>query len=306
MKITTLKVDLAKYEEIKSHYKEYMCPPKGEYVDFIAEINNITITGYLSKKTNKKITFVGEGSLEEASKWGEVTGNSNKKDKESNSWVDYDTQIGSDEVGVGDFLLPMIVVATYVNKKDIDYLIELGVKDSKKLTDERIREIAPLLIKRLEFSKLTLPNEKYNEMIDKGENLNSLKAKMHNRCLANLFKKHPETVGVYVDQFVSKEKFYEYLDDKNEYKVDYIAFKTKGESYYPSVAAASIIARYSFLLELDRLNEEYHTNFPLGASKKVDEFVIKFTKEHGIETIKKLAKANFNNFNKLLASLNQQ
>lgn len=223
-----------------------------------------------------------------------------KPTKTTNRWVDYNDQIGSDEVGTGDFLGPMIVVACYVKKEDIKFLNELGVKDSKKISDAKIREIGPILAKRLEFSKLTCSNEKYNEMIITHENINSLKAKLHNRALLNLVDKHPDVIGVYIDQFVSKEKYFEYLNNPEERQVKDVAFRTKGESLFPCVAAASIIARYAFLQEIDLLNNTYDVEIPLGAGAKVNEFSKEFIKTFGIKEFNKIAKRNFANYKEVI------
>lgn len=304
MKTLTLKVTLQRYEEIKKFYTKLTVPfREGQYVDFVAKNNDVVITGYLSKKQSKKITFQGETPEEEYSRWAVIEEEpapvKKKTTTTSKGWVDVDDQIGSDEVGVGDFLGPMIVVATYIEKKDIKLLKELGVKDSKKLTDEKIRKIGEILVKKIEYSKLTLTNERYNELIAK-DNINILKAKLHNRALYNLVNKHPEVVGVYVDQFVAKAKFYEYLDNPDEPVVKDISFMTKGESIYPSVAAASIIARYAFLLEMDALNAKYDTVIPFGASKKVNEFAKDFIAHHGITEFNKIAKKNFANYKEVI------
>jgi len=306
MKTLTLKVSEQRYEEIKKFYSKLTVPfREGQYVDFVAKNNDIVITGYLSKKQNKKITFAGETPEEEYSRWAvieeevETKPAKKKTPTTSKSWVDVDDQIGSDEVGVGDFLGPMIVVATYIKKSDIALLKELGVKDSKKLNDEKIRKIGEILVKKIEYSKLTLTNERYNQLISTN-NINQLKAKLHNRALYNLVNKHPEVVGVYVDQFVSKHKFYEYLDNPDEPVVKDISFMTKGESIYPSVAAASIIARYAFLLEMDALNEKYDTTIPLGASSKVNEFAKDFIAHHGLTEFNKIAKKNFANYKEVI------
>ena len=297
MKTITLKVDNAKYLEIRQHYLPFKIEQKGEYIDFVSKVDNVTITGYLSKHLNKKITFSGEGNAIEANKWGGEL--SIPIEKEKLHWVDYDDQIGSDEVGVGDFLGPMIVVASYIKKSDIKLLKELGVTDSKKLTDAKIREIGEILTKKIEYSKLTLSNEKYNDLISI-DNINALKAKMHNRALYNLVNKHPEVIGVYVDQFVAKDKFYEYLNDPDENVVRDISFMTKGESIYPSVAASSVIARYAFLLEMDKLNEKYDTKIPFGAGSKVNEFCKDFIQHYGITEFNKIAKKNFANYKEVI------
>lgn len=298
MATITVKTDQNKYEEIKRFYTDFIVPgPYGDYVDFIAKKDSVIITGYLSSKQTKKITFSGEESLEEARLWDENAIVPEKKETiVPTAWVDIEEQIGSDEVGVGDLLLPMIVVAAYVKPTQIKKLRQLGVTDSKKLTDEKIREMGPTLIREFEYSKLTLSNEKYNEMLTKGENINSLKAKMHNRALSNLHEKYIDVFRIYVDEFVNERKFYSYLAKEDEPIVREISFKTKGESYFPSVALASVIARYAFLLEKDKLDKEYGMEFPFGSGKQADEFVEKLKEKLPKETIDDLVKINFKNY----------
>lgn len=297
--IVSIKVDEVKYQEIKTHYLPYVIEGSHDYVDYVAQVDDIIVTGYLSSKKNKTITFNGNNALLEAKKWDENASAIEKKEVEEKKWIDIEEQIGSDEVGVGDFFLPMIVVASYLHPRQIKRLIELGVTDSKKISDEKIREIGPIVIKEFKYSKLTLSNEKYNEMILKGENLNSLKAKMHNRALANLHNDYLDIQRIYVDQFVNADKFYSYLSSADEPIVRDIAFKTKGESWFPSVALASVIARYSFLLEKDKLDQKYGVNFPFGASNKVDEFAKELLKKIPKEEFDKLVKQNFNNYKKI-------
>lgn len=291
----TIKVTPEQYNQIKEHYSSFVIDQTGDYIDFVAQVEGCMITGYSSKKSKKSIVFNGENASIEASKWAEVE-ETPKKEEEKLHFVDYGEQIGSDEVGVGDYLLPMIVVAVYMRKDQYQRLKELGVTDSKKMSDQKIREIGPALVKEFEYSKLTLPNSKYNEMYQKEENLNSLKAKMHNRALFNLHKKYEDVIAIYVDQFVGEETYYKYLNDKNEPVVKGISFKTKGEQRFPSVAAASVIARYAFLLEKDRLEEKYGMEFPCGAGPKVDKTKKVLLEKVGQEEYDNLVKKNFKNY----------
>ena len=297
----TITVPSTLVEVMRDYYKDSLVNSQGEYVDFQANLNGIIITAYLSKKENRKVTFFGDNALLEAKVWDLEVEIKEKKETVKEGWLFFGDQIGSDEVGVGDFLGPMIVVAAFVKQSDINKLIALGIHDSKKMTDKKILEVGPEIVKQFKFSKLTLSNEKYNEMLEKGENLNSMKAKMHNRALYNLVNKHPEVVGVYVDQFVPKEKFYEYLNDPDERVVRDISFMTKGESIYPSVAAASIIARYAFLLEMETLNEKYDVKIPFGAGSKVNEFAKDFIARYGILEFNKIAKKNFANYKEVIS-----
>ena len=292
----TISVNQNKLEEIKNHYSSLEVPNNGEYIDSMFKKGDLIITIYSGKKENKKITFAGSGALSEALLWDEGAQIKEAKEKQKQAWEFFGSQIGSDEVGVGDFLAPMIVVAAFVRSSDIKDLKLFGVDDSKRLKDEDILAMGPSLVKRFFFSKLTLNNEKYNEMINKGENLNSLKAKMHNRVLLNLVKQFPDVNHIYVDQFVAENTYYKYLNDKNEKQVTNIVFKTKGESFYPCVALASVIARYAFLLEMQKLNKKYKMEIPLGASKKVNDFAIEFINKYGIKEFDKIAKKNFANY----------
>ena len=86
------------------------------------------------------------------------------------------------------------------------------------------------------------------------------------------------------------------MEDKNEIKVDNITFKTKGESSYPSVAVASVMARYAFLLEKQKLEAKYKMKIPFGASTKADEFSKKFIEKYGLKEFDKICKKNFANY----------
>lgn len=298
--IYSLKVDEATYSIIKEFYADSeKLDLSGEYIDFACLYEGITVTGYLSKRKNKTITFSGEEAIKEVRRWDPTFEEKEDIKIDAKGYFDIKEQIGSDEVGVGDFFLPMIVVAAYFHPKKMSLLKELGVTDSKKLSDAKIREIAPILIKEFPHSKLTLSNEKYNEMYEKGENINSLKAKMHHRALKNVQSNFIDVYRIYVDQFVSSKKFYEYLSKDDEPILRDIVFKTKGETYFPSVAIASVIARYALLLEKDKLEESYGAIFPFGASKKVDQFAKELKEKIPEEDFKKLVKANFVNYKNL-------
>ncbi len=208
-------------------------------------------------------------------------------------------QAGSDEVGTGDFFGPICVCASYVDEHIFDKISSMNLTDSKQLTDLYIREIAPELIEAVPHSLLILDNSKYNVVI-KNNNMNVIKARMHNKAYINLQKKGislPELCVV--DDFCGEALYYRYIGNENE-TFNHLTFQTKAESKYVSVAIGSIISRYAFLKYMDELGEKYLQVFPKGAGQPVDEFAKDFVREHGLEELKKVAKCNFKNYQKLL------
>lgn len=291
----TLSLDEATLAKMAEFYHEQIIDNGNETMLFFAKCENVAISAYKKAKNGlHKVLFQGENAAYEASIWG--TPEIKEEIKETPIAVRY-PQIGSDEVGTGDFFGPITVAATLVQRQDVAFLKSLGVADSKTLTDEKIRLIAPQIIARIPYSQLCLPNEKYNELVRDGLNMNAIKAKMHNRCLLNLKAKCPAAT-LYVDQFAIPKTYYGYLKDEPEVARN-IVFATKGESKFLSVAAASIIARYSFLRHMDALGEEFHVHFPYGAGSKVDDFASQFAQSHGLAVMEKVAKTNFANFKKL-------
>ncbi len=296
-------IDEEKKLEVSKYYSSYKKENSGEYIEFYAKKGDIVIAIYSSKKEREyKLMFIGVDPLKEAKLWDKNATISLKKEKinkEKAHWIALMNQIGSDEVGTGDLFGPITVAASYVKGSDIPFLKEIGVDDSKKLSDKEILHLGEILLKKIPYSQLSLDNVKYNELIDKGYNLNKIKAKMHNRVLLNLKKKYPNTKAFFVDQFVEKESYFSYLD-KDEEKVENITFKTKGESYFPSVAVASIIARYSFLKKMETLGKKYNLTLPFGAGKNVTKFASDFKKKFGEEELTNITKKNFSNLKNLV------
>lgn len=295
---------------IKKKYKKYQKENPMPYVIFFAQFDNTTISVFKSpKKILYSLTIAGKKNANIEKVLKEIGIDEYEFDKtpehikemkeESKEFLFLEDQIGSDEVGTGDFFGPITVVASLVHKKDLKRLKELGVMDSKKMTDEKIRRIGKIVIKEFKYSSLTLDNKKYNELVKKGYNMNKIKCYLHNRALFNLHAKFPKITNYYVDQFVDEEKYYKYLSSEKNILHD-IYFHTKGETYFPSVALASVIARYSFLEKMDALSKKYVVKIPFGAGAQVDKFAEAFLKKFGQKELDKVVKQNFKNYKKLI------
>ena len=73
-----------------------------------------------------------------------------------------------------------------MDKANIKFLESLGVHDSKKLTDKKILSAAPVIMKKIPYESIILTNKEYNEWVNKGINMNKVKAIMHNKMLYKL------------------------------------------------------------------------------------------------------------------------
>lgn len=206
-------------------------------------------------------------------------------------------QAGSDEVGTGDYFGPVCVCASYVTKDDVDFLVKLGVRDSKKLTDADMLKIGPLLMERIPHSLLIVTPQKYNQVHEEN-NLNAIKAKLHNQAYINLAKKIELPSFKIVDQFTPETSYYRYL--KNDTRIIRgIHFETKAEDKYLSVAVSSIISRYGFLKTWEEMEQKYNMTFPKGSGDKVDVVAQEFVERYGFDRLGEVAKLHFKNTEKI-------
>lgn len=236
----------------------------------------------------------------------DVKNSANKEKKEKLDYINpkiyYASTIGSDEVGTGDYFGPIVVTATFVAKENIPFLEELGVKDSKKMTDDKILEVVPKIIKTIPYESIILSNKEYNEKYNSDINMNKIKAILHNKALMTIKNKEQNYNYIVVDQFAEPYVYFNYLKTSSNV-VRNITFMTKAEDKCLSVACASIISRYIFLKEFDKLSKNLGMNLLKGASDKVNEQGLTIVKKYGIDKLSEIAKLNFKNTEKIKAKL---
>jgi len=298
-------------DKVINHYQDMFKEKTPPYAVFQAqEMDGTVITLYESGK----IMFQGVSADIDANLWIDMerhlnnriiditTGkdkkkNDDKKDSEINAPTNKPA-IGSDEVGTGDYFGPIVVTASFVSKEDQQFLIDLGVKDSKKITDEVIKKIAPQIIEKIPHSTLILDNETYNNYHSTDINMNKIKAILHNKTLLSLVKKDYPYEQIIIDQFVNPKKYYEYIESAKEI-VKNITFFTKAEDKFLCVAASSIISRYIFLKKMAEMENELGMPLPKGAGDQVDEAAQKIVDKYGFDKLKSIAKLSFKNTEKL-------
>lgn len=309
----TLKISDNTKEKMIEYFEDKKRDKTPDYAIFQADEADTVVTLYSSNK----VVFQGRSADIDANMWKEMERHLNptkkvemtnsedkkKKDKldkleEKNTKVYYANTIGSDEVGTGDYFGPIVVCACYVTKEDIPFLEEIGVKDSKKLTDDKILETVPKFIKKIPYECMILSNQEYNEKYTTDMNMNKIKAVLHNKVLMKMASRFNADYVV-VDQFAEPRVYYNYLKDTNYVKN--ITFMTKAEDKCLSVACASLISRYVFLKEFDKLGESIGMFLIKGASDKVDEMGKKIVEKYGKEKLTQIAKLNFKNTEKILS-----
>lgn len=210
-----------------------------------------------------------------------------------------DEQAGSDEVGTGDYFGPVVVCACIVTKESRNQLKNLGIQDSKQITDDKIRKLAPIIKQYCPHSILIVSNEKYNQVHDTC-NMVDMKCRLHNQAYVNLLHAgYTLPKQVVVDQFVQEKSYYRYLSHTKEV-VRGITFETKAENKYLAVACASILARNAFLEAWDKMEKAYQFTFEKGASAKVDTCGKEFVKKFGKEKLYQVAKLHFKNTEKIM------
>lgn len=308
-KTITLKVSENTKKEMEEFFKDLKREKTPPYAVFQADDCDTVVTLYESGKA----VFQGHDADLSSQFWIErekhlnplkkieTTNSTNKQEKKEtlkNTKLYNATTIGSDEVGTGDYFGPIIVTATYVEKENIPFLEELEIRDSKKMTDEKILEVVPKIIKKIPYNSMILSNKEYNLNHDK-YNMNKAKAILHNKVLLKTKNEHPNYEYIVVDQFAEKYVYFNYLKESVNVVRD-ITFLTKAEDQVLSVACASVISRYLFLKEYDKLSKELGFILPKGAGPIVDEVGLKIVEKFGKEKLNEIAKISFKNTDKIL------
>lgn len=301
-----IKVNNETKEKMITFYQDMYRDKTPPYAIFQADTGDTIVTLYNSGKA----MFQGVGADIEASLWTSVTKDQElindfidnkpkKKEKEEINLPINISSIGSDEVGTGDYFGPIVVTASYVTKENIPFLTELGVKDSKKMTDETILNIVPKIIKKIPYETLILSNKDYNKYHNEDMNMNKIKAILHNKVLYKLTETYQDYDYIVVDQFEPEKSYYNHLKETNKI-VKNITFITKAEDKCLSVACSSLISRYIFLKEMDKLGDKYGIFLPKGASNYVEDIAIKLIDKYGFKVLNNIAKLNFKNTERII------
>ena len=208
------------------------------------------------------------------------------------------TRIGIDESGKGDYFGPLVIAAVFVTPASEQDLVLMQVRDSKKISDGRIVEMAPDIRLVCPHSIVAIGPQRYNELYAQINNLNRLLAWGHARALENLLQQVDCDQAI-ADQFGDERLILNALQEKGKHIR--LVQRTRAEADV-AVAAASILARAEFLLRLQRLSQELHTTLPKGASSAVELAGRMVVKTYGQDRLGTVAKLHFKTTKQVLAN----
>ena len=269
-------------EDLRGHGFELSKPP---YTVFSAKKKGLSCTLYESGKLTvqgKEMDSFIEFYLEP-----EILGEF--KFSHPVAHLDLTPHIGMDEAGKGDFFGPLCVAACYAEGEGIQKLQEMGVKDSKRLSDDTVLKLASKIRSATSYTVIRLFPAKYNELHAKFKNLNRLLAWAHTSALGDLVSKTGCTKAL-LDKFAEEYVMENALRQK-KLQVE-LEQKVRAESDIV-VAAASILARAAFLDGMKKLSDEFSLELPKGASSAVVAAGKKLVAKFGAEALSKAAKTHF-------------
>ena len=204
----------------------------------------------------------------------------------------FEPHFGIDESGKGDFFGPLVIAGAYTDKTLARSLIDIGVNDSKKISDSKIKKLSKIIKETpgIEYEIISISPKKYNELYSKIGNLNNLLAWGHAKCIENLCQKKPECPRALSDQFAKSSVLESTLGNMG--KTIHLEQRTKAEQDV-AVAAASILARNHFVDWMDKISNELGVEVPKGASSRVIDVGDQLVKAHGGAILSKIAKTHF-------------
>ena len=268
------------------HYQTSLAPSKNPYIRYFLKLPQATVSIY----TSGKVLLQGEG----AEKYARFFGYQVVEETRGQNLP----LIGTDEVGNGSYFGGLAVVASFVTPDQHDFLRKLGVGDSKTLTDQKIRQIAPILKEKIQHQALLLSPSKYNEVIGDRYNAVSVKVALHNQAIYLLLQKGIQPEKIVIDAFTSAKNYDKYLAQEANRFSNPISLEEKAEGKYLAVAVSSIIARDLFLENLENLGRELGYQLPSGAGTASDKVASQILQAYGMQGLNFCAKLHFKNTEK--------
>lgn len=276
---------------INKYLKKFKVISSNEHIEYIFKTKNYTITIYKNK------TLLIQGT-----KYENILKMIDKnycEPKKENEILILENIIGSDEVGTGDVFGGITVVAAYIKNENISYINSLNINDSKIFNNNEIKNLYQKIKDFVTYELVYIEPKEYNSLYEKYQNLNIIKTYSHNLAIKELIQKNSITnFSCVIDQFAPLNLYKKYLKNINEQPIGKEITIIKAESKYIQVAAASIIARYHFILMIEKLSQKANLNIPFGSVNKIVIPILSKLKSKN-ENLKDYSKLHFKTINKI-------
>ncbi len=187
---------------------------------------------------------------------------------------------GIDEAGRGPVIGPMVIAGIAMRKHLIKELTEIGVKDSKKMTPNKRKNLFPKILELADeyVIRIISPHE-----IDKAVNMKigrkyGLLNRMEAKIIAEIILELKPQVAIVDSPGVNEETFKKMVMESINKKLEVnIISEHKADEKYPIVSAASIIAKVKRDEIIENLKKEYG-DFGSGypSDPKTREFLKKY------------------------------
>jgi ribonuclease HIII len=209
-------------------------------------------------------------------------------------------RMGSDEAGKGDSFGGLTVAAVALPEDRVGELEQAGVTDSKAVADQRIRVLAPWIRDNFACVERVLSPSAYNlAHREAGGNVNTLLTRLHIEVLSELHASTGYSAAV-VDRFSPREPVRTGL---KAVVPELVVVEMPRAEAVAAVAAASVLAREAFLVQMEALAEQWACRIPLGSGAPVPPALRGFLKLHGREQLNQVVKMHFANVKRITEEL---
>ena len=286
MNTYTQKINSKQAEDIKSLFLELGATfDTVQYSNWIAKTSSFQAIYY----TSGKFLIQGKEVDKVAEKVDGILGIKTISKEENNNTILAEKYIGTDESGKGDFFGPLVVAGVQVDETNKQKFIVLGIKDSKKLDDKKILQMANIIKANAVHSVVVMTPIKYNELYNNFKNLNKLLAWGHARAIENILEKSPCDFAL-ADKFGDESLIQNALMNKG--KNITLKQMVRAEADI-AVAAASVLARAEFVKRMSDMEQKYEMPFQKGASDKVIMQAKNFVNTYSFNRLNEVAKMHF-------------
>jgi ribonuclease HIII len=205
-------------------------------------------------------------------------------------------RIGTDESGKGDYFGHLVVAGVFVDSATERVLRNAGVVDCKFLSDKAVFRIEREVVRVCPAKWVSIGPTRYNELYERLRNVNAILSWAHARVIKDL----APTVSadmVITDKFAPESRLRKAL--ASAAGIPRLVQRPRAEDDL-AVAAASIVARATFLRSVEALSKKFGVELPRGASN-VEDVAVQLVRSRGPDVLREVAKVHFKTTQRVLA-----